>query len=135
MVFITTFSSEPLKCLGYYSHPCVPFPQCLSQFTTRKSLNNCTAGACQALLLLPPATSHGVLITNWPVSDATPNSHLRVCFLGTTPNTNCRRRSGFLETDLEWRCACKGAYWTVIPTPTSVKEKGQQDWAEGKDEL
>ena len=91
--------------------------------------------ACQVLLLLPPATSRGVLVTNWPVSDTTPNSHLRVCFLGTTPSTNCRRRSGFLETDLEWRCACRGAYWTVIPTLTSVKEEGQQDWAEGEDEL
>lgn len=99
VIFKITTSSEPLKYLRYYSHQSVPSTSIPFQFTTGKSFNNCTARACQGPFILPPTTSDGVLITNWPVGVTTPKSHLRVCFLGTTLSTNNNSRSSFLETD------------------------------------
>lgn len=87
---------------------------------------------CGGLLVLPPTSREKVPITNWPVGDTTPKSHLRVCFLGTTPSSNCSK-SGSLETDGRWRLARRGLIGISVTTP--VKEGGQQDWAEGEVEL
>lgn len=99
-----------------FSHPSSPLV---------KSVNNCAARACQGPLVRPPTSSERVPITNWPVGDTIP-SHLRVCFLRTTPNFNCSK-SGSLETDERWRLARKGLIGISV---TSVDEGAQQDWAE-----
>lgn len=102
-----------------FSHPRSPLV---------KSFNNWSARACRGPLVRPPTSSERVPITNWPVGDTIP-SHLRVCFLGTTPSSN-HSKSGSLETDGRWRLARKGLIG--ISVTTSVKREDSRTGQKGK---